>query len=369
MPTWGQITYELQRRLLQAQRDRDANPAAFDPTQPSPHDEIRQKYLRELASFTKRPTIVYASAWLEGRQLPDATAVQVSTRDIMGFMEAIHGIEPGPLDLILHSPGGDANAAEQIMKYLRDLGFGPIRAIVPICAMSAATMMALCCDEILVGRHSQLGPIDPQFTLITPEGPRAAPAQAILDQFEQAKTECAANPSSVAAWLPILRSYLPGLLSQCLTAQTAAEDMVAKAMRQYMFSDVEPGVAEELAKEIGAWFNDHKTHRSHGRPLRYDDVQAQKVRISLLEDNDELQDKVLSAWHAIQLTLGQIAILKIIENSGGKAWMISGSPAIQIALGPPPGQPPAAPPGPPVSLPGPQPPPTRGDRGRSKRRR
>ncbi len=221
------------------------------------------------------------------------------------------------------------------MSYLRDQGFDPIRAIVPISAMSAATMMALSCDEIFMGKHSQLGPVDPQFTLITPDGPRSAPAQAILDQFERAKEECAESPQALAAWLPILRSYSPGLLSQCRTAQEAAEETVSVAMAEHMFKDLPKAEAEKRAKDVASWFNSHNTHRSHSRPLRYANLEEQKVRVTLLETDDELQNRVLSAWHGVQLTLSQIAINKLIENNVGKAWMLSGSPGFQISFGPP----------------------------------
>lgn len=335
MPTWGAIAQELNKLLLAQQ----ASGVPPDPLVPSPHDRVRRKYLAELSAHTKRPVIVYSSGWLEGRPVPDPSVVGVSTRDLMGFMEAVHGLPQGPLDLILHSPGGDADAAKAIMSYLRDQGFDPIRAIVPISAMSAATMMALSCDEILMGRHSQLGPIDPQFTLATPDGPRSAPAQAILDQFERAKQECATSPQALGAWLPILRSYSPGLLSECLTAQEAAEETVAVAMGNYMFKDLPRADAEQRAKNIASWFNSHKTHRSHGRPLRYDDLDGQKVRVTLLEADDVLQDKVLSAWHGVQLSLSQVAVNKLIENNEGKAWMLSGSPGLQIMIGGPPSSP------------------------------
>ncbi len=329
MPTWGAIAQELQKLILAQQ----ATGVPPDPLAPSPHDQVRRKYLAELSSYTGRPVIVYASGWLEGRPVPDPSVVGVATRDLMGFMEAVHGLPPGPLDLILHSPGGDPDAAKAIMSYLRDVGFDPIRAIIPISAMSAATMMALSCDDILMGHHSQLGPIDPQFTLTTPDGPRSAPAQAILDQFERGKQECAASPQSLAAWLPILRSYSPGLLSQCLTAQEAAEETVAIAMQTYMFKELPRSDAESRAKEIAGWFNSHKTHRSHGKPLRYDELVEKKVRVMLLEDDDALQDKVLSAWHGVQLSLSQVAVNKLIENNRGKAWMLSGSPGLQIMIG------------------------------------
>ncbi len=336
MPTWGAINYELNKTINALQKS-GVQP---DPLAPSPFDVVRRKYLAELAAYTGNPVIVYASGWMEGRP-SDPGHVNVDGRDIMGFMEAVHGIDKGPLDLMLHSPGGDANAAEMIMNYLRSEGFGPIRAMIPVSAMSAATMMALCCDEILMGRHSQLGPIDPQFTILTPEGPRSAPAQAILDQFETAKAECASNAAALPAWLPILRGYGPGLISQCLSAQRAAEDMVSAAMTKYMFAGDED--AKDTIKEIAAWFNDHKMHRSHGKSLRYEDVAEKDVKVRALEDDRELQDAVLSAWHGVQLSLSSVAVNKIVENSkaDGKTgcWIISGSPGVQLLVNPRPANP------------------------------
>lgn len=331
MPTWGSILNEL-NRLIAAQ---EASQVPIDPFAPSPHDTIRRKYLKQLAEYTGRPVIVYASGWMEGRPIPDPTLVSVANRDVMGFMEAIHGLPVGPLDLILHSPGGDANAAQQIMSYLRNQGFDHIRAIVPVSAMSAATMMALSCDEVVMGRHSQLGPIDPQFTITTPDGPRSAPAQAILDQFDEAKRDCAASPQALAAWLPILRSYGPGLLSQCISAQEAAEDMVAEAMTNHMLKG-DPDAAK-VAKEAAAWFNNHKQHRSHGRPIRHDDAAAHGVKVKLLEDDPELQDRALSAWHGVQLSLSQVAVNKLIENNQGGTWLLSSS--VQLVMGSPPQMP------------------------------
>jgi len=83
-------------------------------------------------------------------------------------MEVCYGIEERELDLILHSPGGSAQAGEQKLEYSRTR-FDYIRAIVPLQAKSAATMIALGCDEILMGDHSEPGPIDPQILVPVPE--------------------------------------------------------------------------------------------------------------------------------------------------------------------------------------------------------
>ncbi len=138
--------------------------------------------------------------------------------------------------------------------------------------MFAVTMMASSCDDILMGYHSQLGHIDPQFTLMAPDGPRSALAQAILDQFKRAKEECATSSQALAAWLPILCSCSPGLLSQCLIAQEAAEEIVVITMKMHMFKDLEELDAESRAKEIVGWFDSHKNHRSNGKPFCYDKI-------------------------------------------------------------------------------------------------
>ncbi len=60
--------------------------------------------------------------------------------------------------------------------------------------MSAATMWAMAADEIVMGKHSQLGPIDPQVSL--PSGV-TVPAGALIDQFRGASRECSEDPSQI----------------------------------------------------------------------------------------------------------------------------------------------------------------------------
>ena len=87
---------------------------------------------------------------MEPRSTSSPADVQISLADIQGFMEAVSNIEERNLDLILHSPGGTAEAAESIVEYLRKR-FDNIRVFVPMAAMSAATMIALSADEIVMG--------------------------------------------------------------------------------------------------------------------------------------------------------------------------------------------------------------------------
>ncbi len=261
MPTWGQILKELNSTKA-------PQGSGWD------FDGVRRKYLKELHDYTKRAVIAYYTAFLETRSMSPAD-LQIGLQDIQGFMEALSNVEEKQVDLILHSPGGSAEAAESIVTYLRKR-FDHVRIIIPIAAMSAATMVALSADEIIMGQHSQLGPIDPQFTIVTPEGPRSAPAKAILNQFELAKKECK-DASNLAAWMPILRGYMPGLLTQCQDSRTLAVTMVSTWLKQYMFKDDQD--AETKAKSVADWFADYESFHTHGRRVSPDDAITKGLKV------------------------------------------------------------------------------------------
>ena len=303
MPTWGQILNEL-------------NASKPEPRARSDFDGVRRKYLRALHDRTKRAVILYASAFLESKPA-SPTDLQIHLIDIQGLMEVVSSIQQRELDLIIHSGGGSAEAAEAVVAYLRQR-FDHIRVFVPLAAMSAATMLTLAADEIVMGQHSQLGPIDPQFTVLTPEGPRSAPAQAILDQFELAKSECQ-EASNLAAWMPILRGYAPGLLVQCRDSRRLSEQMVFEWLQSYMFAG--EADAEMKARRIASWFADYQNFRSHGRRVGADEARNIGLKVTRLEDDQGLQDAVLSIHHATMHTFSGTGATKIIENHDGRAFI------------------------------------------------
>jgi len=118
----------------------------------SPFDKIRRKYLRQLARHTDRNVIAYYSGFLSK---PQIAGTEINDEDKNGFMLAIHNLDKSKgLDLLLHTPGGDGAATESLLDYLRSIFQLDIRAIVPQIAMSAGTMIACSCSEIIMGRES-----------------------------------------------------------------------------------------------------------------------------------------------------------------------------------------------------------------------
>ena len=236
----------------------------------------------------------------------------ITLEDMQGLMEVSKGLKGPALDLILHSPGGSAEAAASMVHYLRSR-FDDIRVFVPLAAMSAATMWALAANQIVMGKHSQLGPIDPQ--LVTPQG--NIPARAILDQFDRAKKECADNPALLGAWLPILQQYGPALIEQCENAEKLARRLVTEWLETYMFGQRRDRKAR--ARKVAAYFADHRRHQSHALGIAREQAREHGVVIIDLEEHEELQDAVLSVHHAAMHTLGGPAV-KIVENHEGRGF-------------------------------------------------
>lgn len=137
--------------------------AIFDSVQPTNAiEENKKKYFSKLTDLTGRNYVVYFSCW---QQKPGvAGQFSIDDDDRNGFMNALFGLDKNKgLDLILHTPGGDLAATQSIVDYLYSFFSGDVRVIVPHTAMSAGTMMACASKEIVMGKHSNLGPIDPQI--------------------------------------------------------------------------------------------------------------------------------------------------------------------------------------------------------------
>lgn len=329
MPIWSEILRELDQSTPQGS--------------PPDFDGVRRKYLAGLHRHTGRNVVLYASGWLQKEVLPALTSI--NDEDIHALMEVTSGLKGTNLDLILHSPGGSLEAAEGIVSYLRSR-FQHIRVIVPELAMSAATMISCAANEVLMGKHSFLGPIDPQILVSTPLGQRYVPAQAVLDQFDKAQRECQ-DPRKLSAWLPMLSQYGPDLLVQCEMSISLSKELVKTWLGAYMFAGIEDlSEREGRAQSVSTWLAKHTTFKSHSRHLPRPLLLEKGLFVSPLENDEELQDLSLSVFHATTHTFGGTGATKIVENHLGRAFIKSHHvpqqpKAVQIDLGPglAPGQP------------------------------
>lgn len=306
MPNWNEVLHEIREvAATQAQ---------------NPLDIVRRKYLHKIHEITGRNVIAYYSGWLQKPGSPDSS---VNDKDKSGLMLTINKLDKTKgLDLILHTPGGDIAATESLVDYLFSMFKEDIRVFVPQLSMSAGTMIALCSKEIVLGKHSNLGPIDPQVG--------GLPCQAILNEFEQAKEEIRNNPSSAALWQVIISKYHPTLLGGCKQAIDWSRKMVNGWLLKNMCKEEKDGKSsEQQVRTIIDIFADHTKQKSHGRHISREECKNAGLNITNLEDNQDLQDAVLTTHHAFMHTFSNSTAVKIIENHNGIAYIENSTPQNQ----------------------------------------
>lgn len=263
-----------------------------------------------------RNVILYASSFLQKPALPGPSSM-ITHEDLHGMMSAVFGIEDcgNGLTLVLHTPGGVTNAAESIVAYLRSK-FSDIEVVVPTLAMSAGTMVALAANRIVMGRQSQLGPIDPQMSL--PDG-RTISAQAVVEQFKRAQKEVLEEQRNAHVWASILPSLGPALLQEAQNALDYSEDMVAQWLATWMLRDAPD--PQDAGRAVAHHFNDASTHKSHGRRIGREEARAHGVVVEELEGNQELQEAVLTLYHVMTLVFEQTPAAKLVWTDAGRSWM------------------------------------------------
>ncbi|MBO4737691.1 MAG: ATP-dependent Clp protease proteolytic subunit, partial [Bacilli bacterium] len=264
----------------------------------------KQKYLDEISRCTGRNVINYYSGWL---QKPTASDVSINDKDINAFMEAVYKLDKSKgVDLILHTPGGEIAATEKIINYLHSIFQGNIRAIVPQMAMSAGSLVAVSCKEIMMGKQSCLGPFDPQIGGIA--------CQSVLKEFEKAKEDIKNNPHALGLWQVIFSKYNPTFLVTCEQAIELSDDLADEILSKTISE-------KSKRKEILKAFNNNDTTKVHSRHISKEKCKEVGLTIIDMEDDQHLQDMILSLHHCYMIYLEQTVVTKIVENNIGGCTM------------------------------------------------
>jgi hypothetical protein len=147
----------------------EPQPEAATDRQPTTKSEIlawRRKIIHDIEQErgTKVITMIHKrELWTGPGEDPE-----IGLEDAETVLQEIRSTPPDkPIDIILHTPGGIALAAEMMAMAIK---FHPekVTVIVPFYAMSGGSMMSLAADEIMMEKYSMLGPVDPQIP--TPDG-------------------------------------------------------------------------------------------------------------------------------------------------------------------------------------------------------
>lgn len=120
----------------------------------------RKALFEQIENLRERPLISYVTS------IRPNLSGQMAGDSIDHIIEQIQQIpsDKREIDFLIISNGGDPITALRIISLLRER-FDKIAVLLPYVAYSAATILSLGADEIIMHPYSNLGPVDPQLTV------------------------------------------------------------------------------------------------------------------------------------------------------------------------------------------------------------
>jgi ATP-dependent protease ClpP protease subunit len=258
----------------------------------------RQLLIRQLESDTKRKLLCFVSGH----------AGQVSRDDTAGFVDMLHNVSSGePVDLLLHTPGGDIDAAEKLITLLRTTvgEGGSLRVIVPDFAKSAGTLMALGANSIVMSDSSELGTIDPQIWLKDGKGNDICHSVLnYIDAYDELAAALRSDPNDPVA-RAMFDKFDPTTLRKFKSvrdrARTFAENQLKR--RGANFSKI----ASELM--------DTRQFPSHGQMIGWEAAQRIGLTIDYMERTDAVWRRYWELYCHLRLAVSSSDDQKIFESS------------------------------------------------------
>jgi hypothetical protein len=214
----------------------------------------RQALIKAIEEEWGRRLICYVS----GR------AASINRDDVAGFMEILHNIQPEEnVDLLLHTGGGDVDAAEKLLVLVQAIvAGGQLRVIIPDFAKSAGTLMTLGADAFIMSDSSELGTIDPQIS--TDDGRGNVTCHSVLSYLDAFKTHSDAlreKPDD-----PVAHLMLSKLDPTTLRHYEAIRD------RARSFAEGQLKRKGRNFSKITSAFMDIRQWPSHGQMIKWQDL-------------------------------------------------------------------------------------------------
>jgi ATP-dependent protease ClpP protease subunit len=263
----------------------------------------RQELIKKIEQETGRTLIVYVA------NLSHPGGI-ISRDDIAPFGDLLEGKENIGLDLLLQSPGGDIDKAEKIVYMCRNRS-SSFRVIVPESAKSAATLIALAADSIIMGYTSELGPIDPQIVVTTPDGRTInRPAQSFLDGLEEIRRQIDEEGGLSPVYFPLLQQLDPALIDFCNKAVERSKSFAKKWLQRYMCIGDE-AKAERIAEELA----NVKKYLSHGYVIDYEEARKIGLTVEYLPPSDTLWQALWRLYCTYEIDIRSKQLVKIFESA------------------------------------------------------
>lgn len=280
----------------------------------------RKKQLKLISELRgNRDVLVYAADLNKG-----VGAISINYADLLPISDQLSNLKGNKIDIIIETPGGSGEVAEDIVRLLHDK-YDEVGIIIPGWAKSAGTIIAMSGDEILMGSLSALGPIDAQLNW---QGKHFS-AHALIEGLNKIKKEIEDTGVLNKAYVPILQGISPGEIENAQNALDFAKELVEKWLVKYKFKNWDthsknqkPVTIEEKeirAKRIAQDLCNHGHWKTHGRSIKLKDLDEMRVKITDYTKNRNLDEAITRYYTLLQMTFAT-AIYKVFETQDSQIY-------------------------------------------------
>lgn len=268
-------------------------------------EELETNNVKKLSAITGRNVICYYS----NIYLSNNTEVSISDKDFWNIIKLVRKMDLNKgLDLILNTYGGDLSIAEAIGDYLIKMFNKDIRVIVPYTAMSSGTILTFIGKELLIEKHSYLGPINPYYMGIS--------CHAIIKEYDLIKRDILGNPSLGV----MLNNFKLGYLPQCHQNINYVNEVAQKWLSNGNLGEIPNSSDKEIRiKEIVQYLNNYEERKVHSRHIGIDELVKIGLNVRNIEEADSKIEEIVWKIHETYMNEFDICrIPKIIESQEEK---------------------------------------------------
>ena len=274
---------------------------------------VHREIIRQIERLTKRNLVCYvANPGHPGGALQDHDPDLLE--NILRSLKL--QLYNNKLDLLVNSPGGFPYAAGKMVKVCKSMS-ADFRTFVLGRAMSAATLLCLGSQELIMSSTASLGPIDPQMVTSSARGQRLVPAHVIIDSFRQM---IAASQEAILAKRPpdpffrVLDSLDTTAVFESIKAvestKTIAKELLVNGLLRASPEKIDTAVNTLMAEGEKEF---------HGKHLYPDAVQSQiGLPVTVLKVGEPLDLKLRELFVRIEVYANAKGVAKyIVTREGG----------------------------------------------------
>jgi len=242
--------------------------------------KTRVKLYKDLEKKRGNPLIVYVTSQRGGAF---GSMASDSINELIDQMRVLPE-KMEAIDFLIESTGGDGLTAWRIAFLLRSKA-KKVNILIPHSAYSAATMLALCGNEIIMGKYGCLGPIDPQITVRKKDGSIQQFAyEDIVAFLDFTKKEAGLTEQAYieSAFKILCDTVDPSALGLASRSSSQAVYIGEKLLQSHMENSEEKIQAKSIAEKL------NKSFFSHGHSLSREE--AKNIGLNVVEPDAETEN-------------------------------------------------------------------------------